>query len=158
MINLNSIGAQSGLLRGVLSGKVDSAIAAAGSRPAIQALVQEPLSRKTPEGTAQVIANKPSLSFEELRSILADNPVPTPQEAAQLIQAMVTPPTPGSPVVRQAPTAAPRTVAPRRVAPSAKSAPRALYGAGPLLPGQSRVGGYILGGPLGDAAKSLSRA
>lgn len=84
-----------GLLRGLSNRKVESPVGSAGFSPAIANLSQEPLSRKTPTGTDQIIANKPSLDLTDIQNQLAQAPVPTPEQAAELIQAMVTPPSQG---------------------------------------------------------------
>ncbi len=145
-LSISNLASESGLLRGLLENKLSTAVAESGVDPALQDLVQEPLTRKLPPGTAQIIANKPQLGFDEIESILANQPVPTPQQAAMLIKAIVSPPPP-----RPAkPATRPRTLG--------ASTPAPLRGAGPLLPGQRRIGVQTATSPLSYLPRGLTAA
>lgn len=134
METLGQSGAPAGLLQAAQAGNIEAPSVAAQFNPAVANLQKEPLSHPLPQGTNQIIANKPSLDFNSLEDQLRNSPVPDPETAARLIAALVTPPPPGYtgnlPQPQQQPL------------PSINTSPRSS-----TLGNQAVVGGQAVGGP-----------
>lgn len=130
-------GAPGGLLRSLLNTRTEAPVQAAGNRPAIAALTQEPLSKVLPYGTSQIISNKPALDLNTLEDQLRSMPVPAPEAAARLIAALVS-----QPPVQPASQPAPQQQQPVRSAAKGVSVNLGGLG-GRVLGSQSVVGGPI---------------